>query len=598
MNEFETISRLSWEAWITLGVVALCVALLTRGRPAPDVVLMSGVTLLLVSGVLKPAQALAGLANEGLVTVAVLYVVVAGVRETGGIGWLVQSLLARPRSLRHAQFRMMLPVAGLSAFMNNTPIVAMFIDAVQDWAKRHDLPLSRLMIPLSYASIAGGTCTLIGTSTNLVVNSLMVKDTALAPFALFDLVWIGVPIVVTVLGFLVLFGSRLLPDRRSALSRFEDARAYTVEMLIEPGSPLVGKTIEDAGLRQLPGMYLVEIDRQGEILPAVGPRQRLRAEDRLVFAGVVESVLDLRRIRGLTPASDQVFKLHGPRHERCLIEAVVSNSCPLLGKSIREGRFRSAYNAAVIAVARNGERIDRKIGDIVLRAGDPLLLEARPSFVAQQRNSRDFFLVSPIDDSQPPRHERAAVAAGIVILMVALAAGGVLSMMVAAMFAAGLMLVTGCTGGDVARRAVDWKVVVVIAASVAIGNALQASGAAGWIAETLTGLAVGQPYPALALVFLATALFSALVTNNAAAVIMFPIALAAARTLEVSFLPFAVTLMVGASASFATPIGYQTNLMVYGPGGYYFTDYLRVGLPLTLVVGLVTVGITPLIWPF
>ncbi len=369
-------------------------------------------------------------------------------------------------------------------------------------------------------------------------------------------------------------------------------------MVVEPHSPLIGMTIEDAGLRQLPGLFLMEIEREGQIIAAVSPVQRLRENDRLVFVGIVESVVDLQKIRGLKPATDQVFKLNLPRRERRLIEAVVSNTCPLVGKQVRAGRFRTNYNAVIIALARNGERINKKIGDIVLRAGDTLLLETRPSFVEQQRNSRDFYLVSRIDDSRPLRHERALIAATITIAMVLLVATGLLSMLKAALLAAGLMIITRCTSAGIARRAVDWQVLVVIAASFGVGIALQASGAANAVAEFIIALAGGKPWLSLALVFVATALFTGLATNNAAAVIMFPIVVATANSMSVSVLPFAVTVMIAASASFATPIGYQTNLMVYGVGGYRFMDFVRIGIPLTALTGLVTIFLVPLIWEF
>jgi di/tricarboxylate transporter len=589
---------MAWDAWFVLAVVSVCFGLLASNRFSPDLILMGGLTLLLVSGIITPTEALAGLANEGMVTVAVLYVVVTGLRETGGINWIVDSVLGFPRSLAHAQLKIMAPVAALSAFLNNTPVVSIFIPAVDDWAKRHRLSVSKLMLPLSYAAIAGGTCTLIGTSTNLVVNGLVIAETPLPAFGIFDLAWVGVPVTIAVLLYVLVAQRWLLPERRPAVSRFADAREYTVEMLVEPGSPLVGKSIERAGLRQLPGLYLIEVERDGQVLTAVAPQERLQGNDRLVFVGVVESVIDLQRIAGLKPATDQVFKLGAARPERCLTEAVISNTSPVVGKTVREGRFRSIYDAAIIAVARNGEKIDRKIGDIKLRAGDTLLMVSHPAFVEQHRNSRDFFLVSSLCDVRPVRHERAPLAMAILVAMVATVALGWLSMLEAAMLAAGLMIVTRCTRGRIARRAVDWQVLVVIAASFGIATALQNSGAASAVAHGLLSFAKGTPWLALALVFAATALFSALATNNAAAVIMFPVALSTAQSLDVSFLPFAVTIMIAASASFATPIGYQTNLMVFGAGGYRFKDYLYFGSPLTLVAGIVTVAIVPRIWPW
>ncbi len=589
---------MGWEAWLTLAVVVGCFAMMAFTWVSPDIIMAAGLTLLLVSGVLLPREALAGFANQGMLTVAVLYVVVSGLTATGAVGWVVQHILGRPRNTRQAQVRLMAPAAILSAFLNNTPVVAVFVPAVKVWARRNNLSLSKLLIPLSYASIAGGTCTLIGTSTNLVVNGLLVDQAGSPPLRMFDLAWIGLPIAVSVFLFVLLFSGRLLPDREEPLVHSDDMREYMAEMMVEEGSPLEGCRIEEAGLRSLPGLFLAEIERGGDFLPAVEPRERLEANDRLVFVGAIESVVDLHRFRGLVPATDQVLKLEGARKDRSFFEAVVSDTCPLVAKSVREGRFRTRYHAAIIALARNGERLHGKIGDMVLRVGDTLLLEARPDFIDQQGRSRDFLLVSEVGGFHPPNYKGAPVALAITIGMVALAASGMLSMLEAALVAAGLMIVSGCTSGQEARQAPDWQVLVVIATSFGIGAALQKSGAAGVLADGIIGLAGGNPWTTLVLVFTATALLTAVATNNVAAVLAFPIALSAAHHMNVDVMPFAITIMVAASASFATPIGYQTNLMVYNAGGYRFVDFVRIGVPLTLLVGLVTIGLVPLIWEF
>jgi len=618
---------LSGAAIFTLATLAVAFLLMTFTALSPDVILIACVTLLMVTGILTPKEALAGMANEGMITVAVLFVVGAGVIETGGVSWLADRLFGRPKSSTQAIARLMGPTAFISAFMNNTPLVAMLIPAVADWAKQYRIAPSKLMIPLSYAAILGGCCTLIGTSTNLVVDGLLIQthDQQMAEYgqsvlprgmSMFDITWVGVPSALVGIGFIMLTNRWLLPNRQPALDQSTDPREYTVEMVVAKDGPLVGKTIEQAGLRHLPGVFLAEIDRAGFVLPAVAPDERLSGDDRLIFVGIVESVIDLHKIRGLLPAPDQVSKLAGPRSSRCLIEAVVSDTCPAANRTIRDANFRSVYNAVVVAVARHGERIHKKIGDIVLRAGDTLLLEANPSFYNQQRNSRDFFLVSRLENTNPPRHERSVIALAILLGMVILVTIGEnsedagitlgsfrfnfssITMLKASMVAAGLMLATRCMSINQARRSVDWQTLLAIAASFGLGAALEKTGAASVIGTWMTDMSGGSPWWTLAAVYGVTLLATEIVTNNAAAALMFPFAVATADTLDANPIPFLIAVMMAASAGFATPIGYQTNLMVYGPGGYRFSDYVKIGVPLDILVWVVTVGLAPLVWPF
>ena len=276
----------------------------------------------------------------------------------------------------------------------------------------------------------------------------------------------------------------------------------------------------------------------------------------------------------------------------------MSNSCPLVGKSIRDGRFRNVYNAVVVAVARNGERLHKKIGDIILHAGDTLLVEAHPSFADQQRDSRDFFLVSRLPDSNPPRHDRAVLAVLILVAMVVVVSFEWMSMLKASMLAAGLMLFTRSIAIETARRTVDWEVLLAIASSFALGTALEKTGAASEIALGMIDFAGGSPWIALAVIYGATLIATELITNNAAAALMFPFAIKTASGLDANYMPFVVAVMMAASAGFATPIGYQTNLMVYGPGGYRFSDYVKIGVPLDILIWVITVALAPLVWPF
>ncbi len=588
---------MSPDAWITLFTIVACLGALSLTRLPADVILLGGVGTLLLLDVLSVKSALVGFSNEGVATVGVLYVVAHALSATGAVEWMSSGILGRPRSLRMAQFRLMAPVVFFSSVMNNTPVVAMMVPVVTDWSRRLGFPASQLMMPLSFAAIIGGICTLIGTSTNLIINGMLQQLEQDIDLGLFDLVWIGVPCSLAVMAFIMLTSRRLLPFKQGAALSFEDTRQYSVEMIVEPDSPIAGRSIEDAGLRHLPGLYLAEIVRGDRVIGRVSPSVHLQANDRLVFVGNVDTVVELKKVTGLVSAENQVFKLdHGG--ERSLVEVVIGPDFPLLGKSVREGNFRKYYGAVIIAVCRDGKQIKQRIGDIELKPGDTVLLETNSEFVRKQRFSRDFLVVSPVADFQPARSSKRWIAIGIMLVMVLSAATGLLSMFKAAMVAGGLMIITRCCTMDGARRSISWQVLAAIAASLGIGKAMEESGLAALIADFLVASAAGSELATMLVLFFVTAVFSALITNAAAAVLMFPIAVAASNDLGVSVIPYAVTLMVAASASFSTPIGYQTNMMVWGPGEYRFIDFLRLGIPLTVLVGAVTMFVVPLIWPF
>ena len=591
-------ASLSWQGWLAIAVTLGAFLLNALTTLAAEVVFLGALAVLLLSGVLDTSTALAGFSNPGMITVAVLYIVVAGLQQTGGLDVISRTVLGMPQGQTQALIRLILPVVSLSAFLNNTPIVAMFIPAVGDWCRKLRISPSKLMIPLSYAAIMGGMCTLIGTSTNLVVNGLLIAETDLPGLRMFDLMPVGVPCAIAGSLMLILTQRWLLPTRKPAITGADDPREYTVEMVVEDHSPLAGKTVEKAGLRHLPGLFLTEIQRGDQLLTAINPQEVLRERDQLVFVGMVESIVDLNQIRGLQPATDQVFKLNSPRTERSLLEAVVSNTCPLVGVTIRDGQFRSRYGAVVLAVGRNGDRLSGKIGDMRLRPGDTLLLEANPSFLEERRASRDFYLVSPVPNSDPLRHDKAPIAFGILVIMVGLATGGLMDMLQAAILAAVLMVLTGCCSFQQGFRSIDWSVLLVVAAALGLGKALEVTGAASAFATAVLDVVGNNPWVTLATIYAITSLLTEVITNNAAAAVVFPIALSLAQSLGVSFIPFAVAIMIGASASFSTPIGYQTNLMVYGPGGYKFTDFMRVGIPFNLMFWGLTVLIAPRVFPF
>ncbi|QDT35351.1 SLC13 family permease [Thalassoglobus polymorphus] len=584
---------------LTLGVVFVAIIAMMVSRAGPDLILLAGLTVLIVAGIVTPKAAVSGFANEGLISVAVLFIVAEGLEQTGAITSLIKNMLGLPTSRLTALLRLMLPTAAMSAFLNNTPVVAVMLPVLDDWAKKCRLSVSQLMIPLSYATILGGLCTVLGTSTTVVVNGLMSSE-GLRPLTLFEPGFVGLPCCIAGLIYILSTGKLLLPNRKPASLQFDDPREYTIEMLVEPTSPLLGKTIETAGLRHLPGMFLMEIERKGDILPAVSPSERLQANDRLVFVGVVNSVVDLQKLPGLTPATDQVFKLNSPRSERCLIEAVASNTCPVINTTIREARFRTRYNAVVIAVSRNGQRIRGKIGDITLSPGDTLLLEAHTSFADLQKDSRDFYLVSRVENSTPLRRDKAWIAQTVLIGLVLLNTVFRWEILPSALLAALVLILTGCVKAHEARASIDWSVLITIAAGIGIGEAMKAehSGAGPFVANYLTSFSGGEPIAALAIIYGITMVFTNLITAKAAATLVFPVAISTATSMGVDPMPFVVAVMISAAACFATPIGYQTNLMVQGPGGYRYVDYVRFGGPLTLLLWLVAVLVIPLRWGF
>jgi len=583
---------------IAVTFILLCSLLLLAGNRFPsDTVLLSALGFLIVSGILTPAEALAGLANPGMATIAVLYVVVSGLRETGAIAWLSRLLLGKPKNIFTAQLRLLLPAATFSMFINNSPVVAIFTTAVQEWCKRSGFKASNFLLPLSYASIMGGVCSLIGTSTNLLVDGLM-RQSGLPGFSLFELAAVGIPITIAGCFYLVIASPYLLSNRPGAIEKFSNTREYLLEMLVKPECELAAQSIQDAGLRHLPGLFLIEIIRNGEVIPVVSPQTTIHTNDRLIFAGAVESVVELRRIRGLEVATEQLFKLRGKEHERRLFEAVIAAENPAIGINIRQARFRHRYNAVILAVARNGHRLQGKIGNIQLQPGDTLLLEAQKGFLFKFRNSRDFLLISRLENSCKIRHDRAPWALSIMAVMILLIITGVMNILQTAILAAGAMLLSGCLHIEDARRSIDYQVLLVISCAFGLGTAVQKAGLAKIIAGLALQLAGGEPWLMLVLIYLTTAILTETITNNAAAIIMFPIAMIGAESLAVNTTPFAVTVMIAASASFVTPIGYQTNLMVFGPGGYRFIDYIKLGLPLSLIVASMALWIIPHVWNF
>ncbi len=585
---------MSFDAGFTLLVVALTVVAIAREMVSADVLLFAALVILMAAGVVEPERALGAFGNPAVATVAALFVVAAGMRATGVLETVSRRVFGPARRLPNALLRLTSSTAALSALISNTPIVAMAVPTVTSWAGRNRVSPSKLLIPLSYASIVGGVCTLIGTSTNLVSHGLL-RGHGMPGLGFFELAAVGVPCAAVGVIYLSRIAPHLLRDRVPIRTVGDDVRRYLVEMTLSDPSPLVGRTIEEAGLRHLPGLFLVRVERATDTISPVGPEVRLFAGDRLTFAGIVDTIIDLRKFQGLTPTAGKRPQEAG---EWELHEAVVSPGSPLVGSNIRDANFRGRYNAAVMAVHRHGERIQSRIGDIVLRPGDTLLIEAASGFTRAFRDSPDFYLVSRVGASTPVRHDRAFRAVLILAAMIVLAALEVVPIVVSALGAGMAMVALGCLRLGEAKRSVEWSVLLMIGSALGIAAAMESSGAASLLSRAIVGS--GAPFGPLGVLgatLLGTVLLTELVSNTAAVAIMFPVAVSAAAGLGIDPRPFVIAVTVAASLSLSTPIGYQTNLIVYGPGGYRFTDFTRVGLPLQVILVAMCMLLIPLVWP-
>ncbi|WP_423825231.1 SLC13 family permease [Salinibacter ruber] len=607
------LGSLSLNAWITVAVVMGIVGALMADVGRPDLVLLSGLSVLLVSGVVSPDQAFAGFSNAAVLTVGALYVVAGGVQHTDALSELDRVLFADTTRLGPVLARFMVPTSVLSGLLNNTPIVAMLTPRLQEWADAQNIPASKLMIPLSYAAITGGMMTLIGTSTNLIVAGLMEAE-GYDPLSLFDVTWVGVPAALVVIAYFVLGGHRLLPDRGTSAPAAERRLGQNMfEVTVTAPSPIVGQTVAEAGLRDLGDAYLTHVRRGTEVLQG-RPGRSLEQGDVLAFNGSLaarERLLERPGLSRTLPAPDGTHDDPARYETLPLYEAVIAESSNLVGTTLGEANFREQYQGVVLGIQRQDEPVTSPVGTTELQAGDLLIVEAPDDFEERWSSGsrEEFYLVAPRDgrarpggspehdDEETDRSGRAPIALGLTGAMVLAAATGLAPIVTAAVLAALLMILAGCIRPAEAQRALNVQVLVVIAAALGIGKAIETTGLATAAAQGV--LSVAEPFgPVVVLValYLLTNLLTEIITNNAAAVLMLPVAMAAASSLGAPPVAFGVLVAVAASASFLTPIGYQTNLMVMAPGGYRFSDYARVGWPVTLLVMGTSVGIISLVW--
>lgn len=578
---------------ITIVLIFIIISLYTE-IVGPAFTFLIGVIVLGIFGILTPKEILSGMANEQVAVIILLLLIGDIIRKTDIIDWLFSRVFRNTNSYHGFLSKMTLSVAGFSAFLNNTPLVAIMIPYVHSWSKRNNIAPSKLLIPLSYAAILGGCATLIGTSTNLIVNGLVTDSSiipGLKPLNLFDFTIVGGPLIIVGFGYLYFFSDRLLPSKADAMSDFSlKSREYLVEAQIRSNSRIIGKTIEEAGLRNLKGLFIVEISRKLQRLSAVSPSVILREGDVLVFAGDTETIAEMINTDlGLVLTQVGMFT---KRTRTQVLEVVVSYNSALISKSVRQTGFRGKFDAAILAIHRNGERISGKIGDVKLKAGDVLLLLAGDDFDKRSTDTNEFYLISKVREFRNLEMYKSVTLIGGLIAAITVSALGYISLFMSLIILMIIIQFMKIASPKDIPKSIDYNLALIIVLSLAIGSAMIKTGMADIIAEFI--ISVFKPFGAIGLlfgIFLITNLLASYITNKAAAAIIFPISVTAAINLGLPTTPFILIVAFAAAANFITPIGYQTNLMVYGPGGYSFKDYMKIGLPLTGIYLLGTVSI-------
>ncbi len=580
---------------IVIIVLIFIIFSLYRGFMGPGFTFATGVIVLGLFGILTPKEIMLGFANEQIAIILLLLIIGDMIRKTSVIAILFDRMFLKSRSYKGFMWRMSILVASFSAFMNNTPIVAIMMPYLYRWGKKNNIPVSKLLIPLSYAAILGGCATLIGTSTNLIVNGL-VEDQSVFPnfktLGLFDFSIVGVPMIIIGMVYLIFFAERLLPVRKDAMEDFSaKSREYMVEVNVKKGSDIIGKNVSEAGLRNLKGLFLAEILRKSEVIRPVSPATLITEGDTLLFAGDTQTIVEMiDSDSGLQLAQVGMF-VKKPHTE--VIEIVISHNSTLISKTVKETNFRGKYDAAIIAIHRNGEKISGKIGDVKLNAGDVLLLLVGDDFNSLSSETLDFYLISKIKDFRKLEWYKVVVLLGGTALAIILYGLGILSLFVGLSILLIIAMALKIASPKDIHKSLDLNLAIIIAMSLALGIAMVKTGVAHTASEFfITALEPLGAIGLLAGIFAITNLLASYITNKAAVALVFPISITVALDLGLTDpTPFILVVAFAGAANFITPIGYQTNLMVYGPGGYTFKDFMRIGFPLTILYMITTVSI-------
>ena len=581
-------------AWITIATVLGMFTTLLFTKIRADIVFLAAIGMLFITGVLDTKEAFSGFSSTSVVVIGVLFVVVAGLTHTGVLQWIVRYLLGQPDSYGKAVVRLMLPVAGLSSFLSNTTVVAMFVGIVKMWSKKLGVAPSKLLIPLSYASGMGGVCTLIGTPPNLIISGLYTDKTGVAMNVLATTVPGLFCLVVGVLSVIAM--RKLLPDRKAPESAFEDTTEYTVELLVPSDNKYIGETLGDAGLFHVKGGSLIEVYHFDDVPLPVTEDEYIMGGDHLVYAGQIDEILELKNSHGLVSADHHVFSMSEVDRNRQLRTAYVNFGSSLIGTTIGGSTFEKDNNLTLVAVARRGERIKETPRQVVLQAGDTLLLECPPRLNVNTNrltSQLHFFDSDQVVNIGP----KTFVSAIIMIAMVALSALNVMPLLQCAFIAAAAMLLLRCCNAEQAMKAINWDILMVFAGSVVLGLAIQKTGIAERLALGILDVCGTNPLVVMTAICLVGTFLTEFISNTAAGAMFFPIMYEAAEKLGYEPYPFLIALMVSVSSSFATPIGSPTHMLVYGPGGYRFSDFMRIGLLMNLIILAANIFIVNVVYP-
>ena len=582
------------DAWITIATVLCMFSVMLFTKLRSDLVFLSAIGILYVTGVLDAKEAFSGFSGTSVITVGVLFVVVAGLTHTGVLQWIVKHLLGTPDSYSKAVTRLMLPVAVLSSFLSNTTVVTLFVNIVKMWSKKLGVSPSKLLIPLSYASGMGGVCTLIGTPPNLIISGLYEEKTGEAMNVLTTTIPGLFCLAVGILSVIAM--RRLLPDRKAPESAFESTGEYTVELQVPSDNPHIGQTLAEAGLFHVKGGSLIELYHFDDVPMPITEYEPLMGGDHLVYAGQIDDILEMAKSHQLVSADHHVFSMSEIDKNRQLRTAYITFGSTLIGKTIGGSTFEKDNNLILAAVARRGERIKESPRQVVLQAGDTLLLVCPKNINVNTSSLKDdihFF----DSDVVPNIGSGTLVSTTIMIAMVALSALGIMPLLQCAFLAAAAMLICRCCNVDQAMRAINWENLMVFAGSAVLGLAIQKTGIAERLALGILDVCGTNPLVVMTAICLVGTFITEFISNTAAGAMFFPIMYEAAEKLGYEPFPFLVALMVSVSSSFATPIGSPTHMLVYGPGGYRFSDFMRIGLLMNIIILAANILIVNIVYP-